>query len=115
SRIFAAPQRARHFGERAPVLFCPPGGGAARSERLPAGLWGRRPAALSPGDDGERMAVCLRPGSDQFPPAGAAPPRGFGVPLSGGRTTAGLLDLERLSPAPPQGPQRSVHPGVGVG
>ena len=76
---------------------------------------GRRPPGLSSGAVAEGVAVCLRAGRDLGPPSGTAGAGGPGVPLSGGRSGAGLLDAEPVSDAARPCPERSVHTGGGVG
>src|SRR6202034_2176275 len=51
----------------------------------------------------------------QFAKVGTANSGGSGVSLSGGRRDTGSLDFERVSAATPEGVERSVHSGGGVG
>src|SRR5579864_1452583 len=113
--VFITTERAGRVGERPSLLFHSPNGGAPGPEPFRAGVQRRGRGAVSPGADTEGLAVCLRGGDDVGAAAGTAHPGRFGLALSGGRSAAGQLGVERIPAAARPWAERRVHAGAGDG
>src|SRR2546427_3172723 len=114
SSVLIAAEREGRAGRGSSEFFPAPGSGAARPERVRAGLWRGRGSRVRAGSDAEGMALRLCVGDHERAAAGAANRGGPGLALSGG-AACGQLGVERVSSSARAGAERCVHAGGGDG